>query len=36
MNGLTIAAVVDGTMPLTTVVQVAAAAKFGPALIEIN
>ena len=36
LNGLTIAAVVDGSASLTTVVEVAAATKFGPGLIEVN
>jgi hypothetical protein len=36
MNGLTIAVLVEGAGPFPNVTSVAAAAKFGPALIEIN
>ena len=36
MNGLTIAALVQGAGPFASVDDVAAATKFGPALIEIN
>ncbi|KAJ9614075.1 hypothetical protein H2200_002211 [Cladophialophora chaetospira] len=36
MNGLTIAAVVDGAGPFNTINDVVAATQFGPSLIEIN
>ena len=36
MNGLTIAALVDGAGPFPNVTSVSAATKFGPGLIEIN
>ncbi len=36
MNGLTIAAVVEGSGPFASITDVVAATKFGPSLIEIN
>jgi hypothetical protein len=36
MNGLTIAAVVEGSGPFNSITDVVAATKFGPGLIEVN